>query len=280
MHLGKFNVPIWVIMLAVLPVSLAGWACVDYLKGPDHHFLREILGRLLEAIAIASILGATIDGFLKVAIVKDVFQVSLGYLLPEQLRPHMRWIYEHRLICTADFITIELTQDSDDCLRLYGSRTQTLENISNKSVKETPALSIDEWNMPNRKSQILAFTCQTDKDSWPDGSVLTTERGDHNNPTVKAKKFKIDPRQKLYIRSEFEEWKRMTDDFLYHYKYPTNKTHVTVKAPDTLKYEVAFATIGSPSIKLNSTWILDAATLPSQYVRVWWWPKSEQTPRI
>src|SRR5262249_1542130 len=93
MRLGKFNVPIWVIMLVLFAASLAAWAYVDYLKGTNHYFLLEIFGRLFEAMAIASILGATIDGFLKVAIVKDVFEVSLGYLLPQQLRPHMRWIY-------------------------------------------------------------------------------------------------------------------------------------------------------------------------------------------
>ncbi len=67
----------------------------------------------------------------------------------------------------------------------------------------------------------------------------------------------------------------MTDDFLYHYKYLTTETHVTVTVPEMLGYHVGFATIGSEPLQVSDTWILREATLPSQYVRVWWWQKSD-----
>ncbi len=64
------------------------------------------------------------------------------------------------------------------------------------------------WPPEIHESQIIGFTCTTDKESWPDGPLPNPEKGPHNNLRIESKAFRIAPGDRLYIRSEFEEWKR------------------------------------------------------------------------
>ena len=125
----------------------------------------DIVDGLAIAFFTTAIIGFTVDMLFRKQLARDVFEATIGYLLPKELRPHMRWIYEHSLICTCDTISLELTEISNNYLRLHVTRIQTLENKGNKTVTNKPALSIDEWHIPDHMSRIINFTCKTDKES-------------------------------------------------------------------------------------------------------------------
>lgn len=237
--------------------------------------LCNLLNTLGFALVTAVIIGGTFNWILVKDLAQDVFKVSIGYLLPEELKPSMQWIYNQHLICTSDVLVFKLTPINKH-VKVHVTRTQTIKNKGRDEIKHTPALGIDEWFVGGQPSRITDFTCSLGLDKWPTDEPF--------NPTrkkfywdIRSKEFKIPSGGILHIRSEFEEFRQLNDAFLYLYKYPTITTEVTVELFDAIDKEVRFAAIKDPKPKQIgvNTFFLDTVTLPYQYIQIRWWQKTD-----
>jgi hypothetical protein len=77
-------------------------------------------------------------------ILDDVVKVSLGYVLPESLRPAIRWIYGQRIICERHEQRMEISSNPE--IFIVKTRlSRTFRNMSNDSIPVKIGISIDEW---------------------------------------------------------------------------------------------------------------------------------------
>lgn len=236
---------------------------------------RPIADSIAVALFTAAAIGLTADLYFRKQLASDVFEATLGYLLPKELRPQMRWIYKHQLICTSDQFRFDLSPVKEEHIRVHVTRIQTLENKGSDKAKLTPALGIDEWFVKDYPSRLIDFTCTLGSKRWSinEGQPKKNECG----LAIQSKEFEIPPGEQMYIKSEFEEFRHMNDAFLYRYKYPTLKTEVTVKAFEAIGKRTRFATKDDPQPMAigGDTDVLNAVTLPYQYVQVRWWRKTD-----
>ena len=103
--------------LAILLIfAVVGWLLIDDYLEPLHNlatretFAPEYFKRICEALAIASLIGLTVDISLKKELSREVFLASIGYVLPEELRPEMRWLCRLDTLCTEDRIDFSFTE--------------------------------------------------------------------------------------------------------------------------------------------------------------------------
>ena len=72
-------------------------------RGGSWEFLWESLPHFGIAFLISGILGLTVDRYTRKRftheVAKDVFQATIGHLLPEEFQDEMRWIYGQEAIC-------------------------------------------------------------------------------------------------------------------------------------------------------------------------------------
>ncbi len=84
----------------------------------SHSYLQNILSSLVdglgEAIVIAGILGLTIDHVFRQELARDAFKASIGYILPDELKGEMEWIYQSHILCVEHIQTCELIPIDDE----------------------------------------------------------------------------------------------------------------------------------------------------------------------
>src|SRR5215203_7463320 len=95
-------------ILALVGLALAALDWTEF--GISWSHIRVALG---ESLIVAAALGFTVDFFYKRALARDAFEASLGYLLPEELKPELRWIYAQQIVCVEhqERITVRWLDD-------------------------------------------------------------------------------------------------------------------------------------------------------------------------
>ncbi len=73
------------------------------------HWWGSFVIRILEALSISSIIGLVLEEALLCEFGREVFLASVGYVLPNELRPEMRWLCQLNDMCTQDVMTCTLT---------------------------------------------------------------------------------------------------------------------------------------------------------------------------
>ena len=58
------------------------------------------------AFLVAGILGITIELFLSQRLAEDAFKATIGYLLPDELKPEMEWVYQQKTIANSSSLMI------------------------------------------------------------------------------------------------------------------------------------------------------------------------------
>ena len=275
MFLGKCQVPIWAIMLVVLVISITGWAWIDSLNKVNHSLFYEMLGRLCEALAIAAILGATVDGFLKSAIVKDVFEASLGYLLPEELKPEMEWIYGQNIICEDHFQEYTLTPIDSEYLNMDVYLERRFRNFGNKAQHIRPTLSIDDWFHKTQRSAIFEFGYRNDDHTEMfEGDKLKTEDQQFVLKLGEQKEVILEPGKSATFWFKFREIKHLNDANYIVFAYPTKNPRIKINCPPALGLHFGFAHRGERQDSTSGVFRLDGTLLPHQHIMIRWWDKT------
>src|SRR5207302_1982934 len=97
------------------------------------------------ALIVASILGATIDRWMKAEIASDVFRATLGYILPVEFHKAIHDLISFRFMCESHEMWYELTAINDDAVEVRVKIERRLHNITNSPQDIEASLDIDEW---------------------------------------------------------------------------------------------------------------------------------------
>jgi hypothetical protein len=109
------------------------------------------------ALIIAAVLAATVDQWLKQRLLRDAFKELFGWLLPEQLREELSWVYEQPLLCDRHELILRLTEADDDLLTLRMESHRDVRNITSHMIPWRPIFAVDEWFYTGRPSQVISM---------------------------------------------------------------------------------------------------------------------------
>jgi len=263
MKLHKFDIPLWVIMVVILVLSLLGWVATDHAMETYEGLLLEMLRRLCEALAIASILGATIDGFLKMEIAKNVFEASLGYLLPEELKPELKWIYDQKIMCIESKQECHIKHLGNDKVELIIKTNRRFRNFSESSTYFKYGVAVDLGD------EITEFGYRIgEQEPLKDKSLQHKE----NIPEMDIK---------LRGNQEIETWNTVTirkhsrdQEPIVFSRYPTKNPSVSVWCEDGIKHELIMYYGRDPKARKKlgeNTTQLTGVLLPVQLILLKWW---------
>lgn len=112
---------------------------LSYVIYQNHQSDWQILRDIGSGFIVAGILGAGIDQILRRQLAEDAFKATIGYLLPDELKGEMQWIYEQSILCIQHIQTSELKpiQDNPDICELYTTIQRTYKNISANAEEMT-----------------------------------------------------------------------------------------------------------------------------------------------
>jgi len=228
---------------------------------------------------IAGVLGLTIDRVFRQQLAEDAFRASIGYILPEELKGEMKWIYESHIICVQHIQECEIkpiNPESDICV-LYVKMQRTLRNISNDRESITLLTAIDEWFHKSAKSQIIDFGYIKGDEKWPENiNDIEIKKGENCSIIVKKEDIPLDPQEEIIVWSEIEEIKHINDCNYWVFLYPTKNPQVTVKAYGDIEIVAGFAYREKQTKKISDhTYLLQGTLLPYQIIQIRWWNKKD-----
>jgi hypothetical protein len=259
--------PPWVLLGVML---LFGAAMIIVPAVFEWQWDRGIIRDFGTAVAIAAMLGFTIDRWLKTQIAQDVFQAALGYVLPEEFREEVASIARFKFLCERHVAKMHIENVGGGNVRLTHTIERTSINISNGKEKTRAYITMDEWGFAE-PSHIHECRLDFYGRSYPCSSLEKTAA------TITASSDYVDvpPGDKVLTVAKTSEIKRNNDDASYAYLSPTRKPEIEVTIPSDLDYTVEFGRSEYQVVKeqYGNRHIMQGTYFPVQHMRIRWWPK-------
>ena len=236
---------------------------------------RLLLEGLAVALIIAAILGIGIESVFRRQLVTDAFKASIGYILPDELKGEMEWIYQTRILCTQHIQTCKLTPIDDEYCKLHVIMHRTFQNISlSRTSIDKPGVVIDEWFYRAGSSQILRFEYVQGEEKWEatKNNICKTDCGWEIKD---AKKISLASKEEVTISIETEEIKRTNDANYWAFGYPTRSPQVIVEGYDGIRMNVRFGYRLPAELIGSNTYRLKGTLLPDQRVEIRWWSEKD-----
>jgi hypothetical protein len=269
------------ILFSVFLISVLIWRSIPDLFPAYPGFWVDLLEGVLEAIAIAMVIGITVDVALKKAFGREVFLASVGYILPTELRPEMVWLCQLNELCTQDTMICKLIPLGNYCIRFQVHRTQVVKNIGRRAYDLPLGLAVDEWFIKEDTiATIKKFSFITTKGTkWPENGQLNKEhleKLDCQLRVSKIPKVRLGKDEQITIISEFEEIYPRNGYFHMHIKYATSGARVTVTTPDDIGVQVAFThREGQETLHSGHDYVCPFTLLPYQRIGIRFWDKTQ-----
>lgn len=271
----KHRTRIFLILLFFLGVS---WS-VNFADKTS--FPYPLLEHISMAIAVSSLIAFIIELSLHREFAKNVFEAAIGYLLPEELRDELKWIYGFERVCEnhTQTVHIEHIQESD-LLKIKYNITRNVKNITDKTINLPLDLGTNEWMHEGHPSKIISYHYQKENGTPSSNLADKIEYGEAD-VHIKLKKIK-----KLYLKSgemvtiniEFEETMNQSGWGFFWSLTPTLKSTVHLYAPDDIEARAEFDSRNNELLVKGGphTWQLNSVLLPLQNIRIVWYPKKAQ----
>lgn len=237
-----------------------------------------VISHIGTAFIVVTIVGFTVEYFLKQQLMQDVFKAAFGYVLPKELVPELQWLCDQTIVTTDNKWDIELKYlDNDkDAIIYHAKSTQVRENYGSYPKEIKPSISIDEWFSPKRKSEIIQLSYIHNSKKWPEDDIKTLIKPKGNcRIFVEAPAIILEKGDKIYVNYEYEEVKHCNDEHISHVSYITKKSQVTVKKPDDIEVEVGFAQRQAAKKIGTDVYITEDTLLPYQFIHVRWYQKEK-----
>jgi hypothetical protein len=263
--LEKYQVPALLLLLVLLGAFGVG------LFDPRGRWPIVFLEHISMAFAVAGVLGLVIELTLQRDLAKNAFKAAIGYLLPEQLRGELEWIYNQSILCSEMESTINIEHRQQEGLALIKMRVhRTLWNVSNSTAEVNVSGGMDEWFFEGHPSKCIEAGYKLHED----GVRKPLECADSDDGIGwKAPTVRLPPNKKLDFWVEIEECRRENDLLVLTYRYPIENPRITILCPDTLVPTVTFdhrSKYDPQTQTARNTYQLRAMLLPHQDIRVKW----------
>jgi hypothetical protein len=216
---------------------------------------------------VAGILGVSVDQILRRQLAVDAFRASIGYLLPEELRNEMEWIYSSHILCIEHSQTCELQSIDEETCSICTKTIRKFRNVSSSKELARLSVAIDEWFHNVGTSKILDFG-YTKLGTQIDNFEITKST---HSIGVKEQEVALAPGEEITYWCEAEEIKHKNDVTDWVFSCPTLNPIVIVKAFQGISFDVGFG-YRSPAEELGSgTYRLKGTLLPGQRIEIRWW---------
>jgi hypothetical protein len=250
------------LLLMFLPTNVPQWSAHDFGISRDVGI----------AVLSASILGFTIDRWLKAEIVSDVFEAAIGHVLPKEFRQEIQHIISHKFICEKHAMIVDIADRGDGTVRVTTSIERTSRNISAYPEAIPALIHLYDWGF-DEASKIL--DCQITVEGF--APVKSEPEVTHPDGSISAETAKVNvgPGQTAKVYLKGTQIRRMNDDISWIFLAPTIKPEIEVQLSPSLAYRCGF---GTPAETVENSQIanrhqLNGTYFPGQRMRVRWWPK-------
>ncbi len=225
------------------------------------------------AFIIAAILGITVDIYLKQNLANDAVSAALGYLLPDELKDELRWIYDQKFLATQTFnVRLEHIPEKKIVV-MHGSVVRKIKNISNEKANVVFSGGAEEWFHPHATSEITkcGYTVA-------DETTLVTPIRTESGITYKGPDGGIPVERDKTLEWFFSYSTVLSEngmEALVH-RYPIVDAQVIVEAPTSLLVHVNYSNRGKYEKEqpLETGFIsrpLKGILLPHQDIRIYWY---------
>jgi hypothetical protein len=256
-------------------IFLIGLLGVGYFR----HERMEYLEHLSMAVSISGFIAFFMEVALHQEFAKNVFEASLGFLLPEEMKGELRWIYNQPLICEDMDVKITLLplKNSGGLLLQEVELVRALRNVTGDTHKYQPGLWVEDNLHVGHPSSHKLISCQVEGEPKSPNYADQLEVKRHGlrvtSDEKRVPKYKVKRGGKVTATSIYTKTVREQDYEYLHFGAPTTKVTVTVNAPANLTVDVFFShRDGDPEFThpTPSVWKLDGVLLPLQGIRVVW----------
>ena len=238
-----------------------------------------VLAKLGEALLIAGILGLLVDEALKRELVRDAIAVSLGYLLPPEMKPELTWLYDQRLMAEQTFNVRLEHLPGERSVLFHGHYIRIIRNVSGEKTVPQIHGGIDEWFNLAGKTNITR--CGITRNG-----VFTSIEPTKNLTGIGYeydKAIELKPGEALQVDLAYTFAVPENGMDILTHNYPINCPLVTVDAPDTLRARIAFSNRerlhgGGPQSG-NFSLRLPGVLLPHTDIRIYWNSASDMEAR-
>lgn len=154
------KLPPWAALASFLILGLAGIFVPRVL---EWQWDRGIISEIGVACLVASILGFTIDRWMRAELRRDVFLASIGHVLPSEFRAEVSRIIGYKLICERHFLLITIDSAGNGVVRITTSVERTIRNRSAYPQQISNITHIDEWGLQRiGRAEILECVLEID----------------------------------------------------------------------------------------------------------------------
>lgn len=241
--------------------------------------VRGSFGEIGKAFFIAGILGLAIDSALKKDLVREAVAASLGYLLPERLKPELRWLYDQRVMCTQSYDVVLEHIPEKKCVIFHGIVKRRFENFSNEKTVVNFGGGTDDWFSAHGETEITAWSWKLiSKDEKNAKSVKIAPVigpfgiGSGEKPIEAS----LGPDQAIEVLMAYKLYLAEHGlEFLTH-KYMIDRPSITVTYPQSLRVFVTFSHRDRYDQEVRSdgapvfSFTLERVLLPHQDIKVYW----------
>lgn len=227
------------------------------------------------AFLVASILGFTIDRWLKADIAADVFKAAIGHVLPEEFRPEVARIIGYKMICERHALFVEITKAGNESVKVQTSLERTIRNRSAYSEKIANFIHIDEWGRTVGKSKILECALEINGEIF-EGTKQPNEK---KRIKMQTEETTLQPGHVAKLRSKWVEYKSLNDSIYYHFSNPTINPEIEVGESEEFECSINFGTAEQHVEKFhfkNKRQLL-GTYFPHQHMSVRWLPNTRKS---
>ena len=239
------------------------------------HWGGTLLEHFSTALFVASALGLTIDLWLKRQITEDVFKASIGYLLPEQLKEEIRWVYGFKLLCESHNQRMWVEKAGRQLVKLTVEIDRQIRNISDTPQEQGISAKIDDWGIIGLASDIVDMGYEFDNQTTTLSSVNGAKTRGTNNVSADLGKIKISPGGTVRFWLKYIEYKRENDEHFSAFSVPTVNPVYTVDLDGDLDFILRLGHRDPlQPLKVRGQFTHSGTLLPTQPVRFRWWPRT------
>lgn len=274
----------WVILLAILFGGVVLLYAAELSVIAAYHMLPKIVAEFGIALIAASVLGMTIDGWLKRQIIQDVFRAAFGYSLSRELITEIRELYVQSVVISEFDMeaTLDPVPENSAAIRITIKLRRVFSNRTSDSITHRLTCGIDEFFFEGAEGRILSYSYFTsDKrvsGGFPDIGI---ERHENGSKIIEPEPIILAKDQSCTVNVSFCEIRRKNDDFWFmpNHLVMAPEARIVNNVPG-LKAVILFhnreknkgAEVAANTYKLNSH-LLPFQTI---HVRFWEHEKSER----
>jgi hypothetical protein len=218
--------PLWLVLAAFFVLGLL---CIVL---PAVHHVQADLGIMRDigiALLIASLLGISVDIFLKRGIAKDAFEGAVGYVLPEKAKEAVHWLAGIDWFAEEFSLTVDLKIIKPDLIRTTIRVRKLMRNITNLSQPIKSFIHVDEWGR-EEKSDILGCEIRTEARGVLETLDPASIKRKNSSVYGSTREIRIGAGEAVELLATAVEYKRFNDDLHFALGYAARSPEINVSA--------------------------------------------------